>query len=136
MAIKGLSFGEREAYFMREDVKSLDEGGTPFYLQNIPSAVQSRLFDMQSSATVTFGESTQQTVNNRTSARNREAFRFGIGGWDNFNDSDDKPIPYETREIMEGGRTYRVITEETMDRIPLSVVNEVGDEVFRRNTMT
>ena len=137
MAVKGNSFAEHEEYICKDDpARTKEDGATVFYLGNIPSFIQAELKDMQSSATVNFGDAATQTMNNRVSARNRKAFRIGIKGWHNFPDTKGAMIPYEVEPIFEGGRQIMAVAEAIMDRIPLGVWNEVGQEVFNVNTMT
>jgi hypothetical protein len=94
-----------------------------------------RIHDMVAASTLSMGDMTTQTFHQRNAARNREAFRYGIVGWDNFFDDHDSPIEYAAAQTMDGGRLYQVVNDEVLDCVTLSIVNEVGAHVFNSNTM-
>jgi hypothetical protein len=137
MAIKGLASNEVHEYISRDDpCTSKEDGATVFYSKAIPNVIMTRISDNQSMSQTVFGDIQTQTFLQRSSFRNRECFRFAVNGWDNFFDVDDIPIMHETEVIMEGGRTYHVVADRVMDRIRLTTINEVGNDVWSHNTLT
>lgn len=144
MAISGLSSLEREPIFCKDDPcykagrspeENIEDGATVFWGRNIPSGVQAHISDMQTSQQLNLADGGTQTLVNRKSKKNREAFRWGIAGWDKFANADGA-IKYETENVMFEGRSYPVVAEATLNLIPLALINEIGEEIFNRNTLT
>lgn len=137
MAITGISSNERHIVICKDDpCQSIEDGATGFHTSPISNAVITRIHDQQQTASMNFGDVQTQTFQNRTAYRNRECFRFGVKGWDNFFGDDGLPIEFSTMEVMEGGQTYTVVSNSCLDRVRLATINEVGDEIWKRNTMS
>lgn len=137
MAIKGLRANAVMEYISKEDpAQTKDEGATVFYGKSIPNSVITRIADQQQTSTVSMSDMGAQTYQMRTHHRNREAFRFGINGWDNFFDEGEQPIQYETELVMEGGKTFTVVSEGALDRIPGNLIQEIGQRVWNDNNLT
>lgn len=137
MALNGLSSLESEEYISRDDpCKTREEGATIFFLQNIPSAVMARISDMQSAQQVSLMDGATQTFVQRNSAKAREAFKYGVSGWENFADKEGNPIAPEFEQAMVGGESLKVMTEKVMNKIPLAIIREVGDAAFNKNSLT
>ena len=141
MAIRGIASNSVSEYICAEDpCRTLEEGATVFYHVPIPNAIISRISDQVAMASTSYGDLNTQTFQQRTALRNRECFRFGIGasgkGWDNLAMGDGTPIPFETEIIMEGGRTYTVVSDTSMDKLLLNTIQEVGNHIWSSNTMT
>jgi hypothetical protein len=142
MAIKALTPSTRNWYVSQGDEGAADtleqskqNGATIFYWETLPSHVQSACHDMQGQAQLNFADNTQ-TIINRTAYRNREAFRKGVVGWENFHTEDGTPVPCVRDRILEGGRDVYVISDAALDYVPMSIINEVGDHVFKQCSMT
>lgn len=142
MAITGLSLTDQNWYVCRADPgkrdtleESRDAGATIFFFRTIPNKLMSRIHDMQSSASVSMGEQTTQTFHQKVAGKNREAFRYGVSSWENFNDDNDKAIPLEFHNEMEGLQTLAAISETSMNQVRLQTVNEVGAHIFNINTL-
>lgn len=146
MAIRGISYSEQHWYVSRHDPdadpaltedENIEKGATIFYWGAIPSNIMARISDQQQTATVEVGEMMKQTFNQKTGARNREAFKWGVRepGWRNFADKDGPIIP-RWDQILEGGATYKVLSDDTLNRVPLAIMQEVGTEIFNGNSMT
>jgi hypothetical protein len=145
VAIKGLSFSEEHEYICKDDpCKTVEEGATAFYWSPLPNALLTRISDGQASASMSMGDVGTQTIVQKKQWRNRECFRFGVGRWVNFaaeikqrdGSYKDVPILPVFAEHMEGMRTYRCLSDATLDQIPLSTINEIGEHIFNENSMT
>lgn len=137
MALNGLSSLESEEYISRDDpCKTREEGATVFYLKNMPSAVVARISDMQSAQQVSLMDGATQTFIQRNGAKAREAFKHGVSGWDNFPDKEGNPIAPEFEQAMVGGETLKVLSDKTLDKIPLAIIREVGDAAFNKNSLS
>lgn len=146
MAVKGISFAESYWYCSRNDPsfkpemsidQAREQGATVFWWGAIPSIIMARIADNVTSSSVTVGEEMTQTFNQRHAHRNREAFRFGIRkpGWENFLDGEEKPIVPEWNTDMVNGQTYEVLSEQTMNQVPLQIIQEVGAFIFNTNSL-
>lgn len=66
-----------------------------------------------------------------------DAARQGLRGWDNFLDPEtDAPIPFESQAREIAGAQTRVVPLKLMDRIPQSVIMELGQEILNQNEPT
>jgi hypothetical protein len=138
MAIQGISFGEVHEYISRKDpARTKEDGATVFYWGAISNVMMVKIADQQQTTSVEVGDVMRQTFNQKTAARNREAFRHGIRrpAWDNFLDSEGKPILPDWENIMEGGRSYEVLTDAVLDKVPLYIIQEVGAHIFNTNSL-
>jgi hypothetical protein len=142
VAIKGISFTERNWYVPKDDPdrrdtleESLEAGATVFYWSAIPNMIMTDINDMQSSSKITMGAEMSQEFRQRTAMRNREAFRYGITGWDNYFDEKGEQIKFESKTEMRGQQTFRVVSEDSLNCVRLSTMQEVGAHVFNSNSM-
>jgi hypothetical protein len=142
MAVTGLSLTKRNWYVCNADPGKRDdleeckaEGATVFYWRAIANSMMANIHDLVSSSTMRMGDMTTQTFHQKNAERNRMAFRHGITGWETFFDEEGEPIEYATEGDMVGGKTYTVISDDVMNRIPLQIVNEVGAHVYNSNSM-
>ncbi len=62
--------------------------------------------------------------------------RVGLKGWTGFNDKDGKPVSPKFEKSVMGGKTVDVLSEESMDMLPLEVVRELGDAISDFNILT
>jgi hypothetical protein len=140
MAIKGISYSERNEYISKADpAQTREEGATVFYWTALSNNTVTEISDMQNTTQVQVAEdgtTVQQVNNNRMNARNRKAFREGVTGWDNFVDANGKVILCKREEVVEGGRKRTVVSEESMNAVPLEIVNEVGRHIYDECTLT
>lgn len=138
MAIKGLAFNEQNEYITKDDAaQTRADGATIFTWNAVPSKVIARVSDNSTQAEMQFAEGAKQVIINKAAQRNRECFRFGVSNIENFLDPKTGAlIPFVTDNIMEGGTTYKVVAEIVLQRIPLSVINEVGGMIFNQSVQT
>jgi hypothetical protein len=147
MAITGISYSERHWLVSKNDpdadpAKTLDEnreaGATIFHYGAIPNVIMARIQDQMQTSTVEVGEMMKQTFNQKTAARNREAFKWGIRepGFENFCDEEGHPIQPRWEQTLEMGMPYMVLSEETLNQVRLSTMQEIGAEIFNRNSLS
>lgn len=144
MAIRGLSLKEEKEYVCRADPafdsggdfsKMRRDGATIFTITNVPSGIMSRIADM-TQVIETEAYSTKQRYITQPAQKNREAFKYGVLNMENLQDENDRPIPFETVQQYESGQVYLVVSDKTLDRVPTSILSEVGAEVIRINTLS
>lgn len=72
----------------------------------------------------------------RQGLRNLEAVRLGLRGWENFSDPSGDAIPYETTQRAIGSETpMPVPTDDTIGRLGIYLVNEIGEEILNKNAV-
>lgn len=70
----------------------------------------------------------------RTGTRNLQAVRFGIRGWRNFKDPSNADIPIKRRKQIIVGNEYEVLDDDTIGRMGLALVTEIGEYILNRNS--
>lgn len=65
-----------------------------------------------------------------------ETVRFGLRGWSNFTDEDGNELKFSTVEKQLAGRTYNVVSEESMDLLHADVIREISEELTKVNTLS
>lgn len=146
MAITGLSYSEQHWLVSKHDPDAdpgltvddnRDKGATIFWYGAIPNLIMARISDKMQTSTVEMGEMMKQTFNQKTAERNREAFRWGIRepAFENFYDDQGEPIRGDFETVLEMGHSYRVLSEATMNKVRLSTMQEIGSEIFNRNSL-
>ena len=66
---------------------------------------------------------------------NIELVRFGLKGFKNFMFNKD-PVEFKTEKISRYGKTYQVVSDETLGKIPVKVLNVLADEILRIQEVT
>ncbi len=64
-----------------------------------------------------------------------EAVRFGLKGFDNFNDSNDKPIRFDTVSRAVGPYNEKVVSDNIMKIIPPQVKSELAAEILKMSKL-
>ena len=132
MAITGLSKLETVDYIASKDpCKTEAEGATVFVLGTLDKETVGALRDSMQSLEMADGK--QKIVMN-TSATMVKACRMGLKGWRNFKDSEGKDIPFKTEEEYMFGKSFKVVSKETMDKIPLDLIIELGQAIVDKNS--
>lgn len=136
MAIKGLSFSEEEVFISSDDpAKTVDEGATVFWWRNIPSGVMARIQDM-TQVVETEQMSLKQTYKTQHSQKHRMAVKWACKRIDNFFDKKNRPIDVRMEQIFEGGELFEVLSNATLDAIPLAIINEFGQLIIKTQALT
>lgn len=56
--------------------------------------------------------------------------RFGLKGFEHFQDAEGKEIRWETQSVVMGSKTYHVVADKILKQIPLPVVVEMGTRIL------
>ncbi len=111
MGIKGISLGETKDFVSQYDK---DEPKTIFKI----GALDSEIFDL-------LGEDKNPL------RLMSDAIRFGLKGFENFNDSNGKPIKFDTVSRAVGQYNYKVVSDSIMKILPPQVKTELGTEILK-----
>lgn len=134
MAIKGLTLSSVERYISDEDpAKAAEgqEGATVFILGPIDVFITGSVLDkvlIQSNEGIP-----RQVMLNRLYL---ETVRFGLRGWENFQDSAGHEIKYETNKVWVANKEYTVVSDECLVQMPLAVMRDLSQRIQRLNTVT
>jgi hypothetical protein len=69
-------------------------------------------------------------------ASSYETVRFGLRGWERFRDEDGNDLPFSTVKKQVGGVEYEVVSEDTMDALPIDVIREIAEKLNEVNALT
>lgn len=137
MAIKALDLTKT-----RDFVSKLDDGDDPtiWKIGTLSSRDVGQIRDSVTSITfkadANAGQETEQDINTNInrSKMNFEAVRRGLKGIENFLDHEGNAIPFKlvTRDVG-GGVKKSVVPNSILDQIPLSVIEELADEILGDN---
>ena len=115
----------------KDPCKSEAEGATVFMLGAVDKEIIGALRDSMQSLEMADGK--QKVVMN-TSATLVKACRIGLKGWRNFKDSEGKDIPFKLEEGYPFGKALKIVSKETMDKIPLDLAIELGQAIVDKNS--
>lgn len=115
--IKGISLAET-----KEFISSFDKGETKTTWKI--GALDSDIFDL---------------VDNRIGTQPHgfaDAVRFGLKGFDNFYDENDKPVIFSTKKIVIGLTDYTVVSDNIMKIIPPQVKYELAIQIINMSKLS
>lgn len=111
MGIKGISLGETKDF---TSIYDKEEPKTKWII----GALDSDIFDL------VVGQENQLKIAS-------EAVRFGLKGFENFNDSNNKPLKFDTVSRAVGPYNYKVISDNIMKLLPPQVKIELAAEILK-----
>lgn len=132
MAITGLSKVETTEYISEKDpCKNEAEGASVFLIGAIDKELVGALRD--SAQTMELVEGKQTMVLN-TSSMYIKACRAGLKGWRNFKDESGKDIMFKVEDGYLFDKALKLVSKETMDKIPFDLAIELGRAIVDKNT--
>lgn len=129
--LKGISKAESSEYISQSDeFRTESDGATVFLLGALDVNLKTHIQDLAMSF------SSEGTIQNRTNFKLAEAARFGIRGWRMFKDDKGNDIvPVFTRRAV-AGKVYDYLDDASAGALPYMVLQEIGGQVLRINSMT
>lgn len=136
MPIVGLSLEATREYQSKFD----PDVGTPqasrFTISTLDSRVAGKLKDMGTTMHI---DPTRPDDDVATSVNmedvNFQTVQFGVSAWENVVDDKGQPIEYKTVGRRLAGKSYKIIHEDVLSLLPLSVINELAEEVRKVNEL-
>ena len=61
--------------------------------------------------------------------------KFGLKGFSNFKES-GKDVEFKTEDVPLGGKTYKVISEETLEYIPREIIAILSGEILKASEVS
>lgn len=130
MALTAMSVSDTWVFESDRDPDKGTENATKFTLGTLDVFLKGHIFD---SATEISG---QGSITIHTNKTNIEAVRFGLKGWSNFRDKAGNDVPFKTLKRNVGGRSYDVVSDETLNRLSLDDIQELGQAIKTGNVVT
>jgi hypothetical protein len=65
-----------------------------------------------------------------------ETVRFGLKAWGNFTDEAGSELKIVLVDKQLAGRSYKVVSEESMDLLHADVIREISEELTKVNTLS
>ena len=124
----------------REFVSTLDneETKTIFILGVLDNFVRAKIEDMTTRYSIPQNNSTEGTADIQINynQRNLQLVRYGLKGWRNFKDAKGVDVIFETIASAEFGKSYNIISERTIKRLPRNLINELAVEILNDNQIS
>lgn len=134
MAITGLSTSETEEYISQHDTaKTEEDGATIWLLGALDAYTRARIGDNAMIMEQSDDGSSRFKISSGT--RNLEAVKFALRGWRNFPDTEGNENVHKTQSTFMNGKTYQILTDELLNIIPQSIVNELGAKIIEVNSL-
>lgn len=64
-----------------------------------------------------------------------DAVRFGLRGFENFTDENNKPVKFDTVSRAVGPYNYKVVADSIMKIIPPQIKTELGTEILKMSKL-
>lgn len=112
---------------------------TIFHVGSLEVGLMSDIFDgaMNMGAhTIGTNGLPQMDVRMMINKTNVEAVRFGLRGWDNFQDAKGKQVKFAKETISKNGKTYEVVAPECMNCLDVELVQELAERIKARSRVT
>lgn len=137
--IIGLNLDQTLEFISKFDPDKGVEGGNPtvFTLNTLDSRVMGHLRDLSTKMAINPSASKTDDVET-TIAMNDVAFQvvqFGLGGAAPFQDEEKHDIPFAKVKRHLRGKSYSIVSEEIVNRLPLNVIAELSDELRKLNNL-
>ena len=133
MALIGLSVAGTDSFQSSLDPAKGTPEATVFTLGTLDVFITAHIIDraMQFS-----GQGEDTKIEFRNNQQNIDAVRFGLKGWANFKDAAGNDIPFKTLKRNVHGRDYTVVSDDSLNALPLELIEELAGELRKKNTLT
>ena len=138
MAIKGLALHSVRDFQSKHDPDKGREDATTFELGTLDSRVHGHLKDRATRMMIDPNREVDSEV--ETTIEQHEVYyqvcQFGIRGWRNLMDSEGIPLEYKTMKRNLGGKSYEVVSDQSLRQIPTAVLVDIAREIMKQNDLT
>jgi hypothetical protein len=134
LAFKAVNLTKTIKYESDLDSDKGTEAATKFILGAIDSRTWSHVVDTNMESKMTQDGEQLNKFNQMTVAYN--IVRFGLKGFENFLDDENKELVYKTEKFSMAGKAYMVTTEEIMSLLPVNLIMELAGEINSINTVS
>ena len=134
MAIQTLNLDAEWDYKSKFDPDRDGENATVFTLGTLSNRLLSYLQDKATTFKGTNEENVEASIMNASLAI--EVVRYGLRGVKNLQDSEGKPVEFETQRQNVHGMDVRAVKSSIVNVIPKAVIMELAEELQKRNELT
>lgn len=137
MAIIGLTLNAEEAFQSALDPDKGTEEATTFKLGTIDSRVMGKLRDDATSFAV--NPTAPEEEVDVSVGQNQLYYlvcQFGIKLWTKLHDENGNEIPFRTQKRNMGGKSYTIVADDGLCRVPQEVIAEIGQKLLNANEVT
>ena len=134
MSITGLSLSSTRPFESKYDPDRGTPSATKFTIATLDSRVAGKLRDMSTTMHLDPqrpDDEVETSINMEDV--NFQTVQFGVSWWENLLDEDKNEIEYKTIGRRLGGKSYKIIDPDVLALVPLSVIQELADEVRKVN---
>lgn len=137
--IIGLSLDESLEYVSQFDPDKDKPDGNPtkFKLNTLDSRVMGHLRDRSTRLSVNPNAGPNDNVDTEVAMNevNFEMVQFGLGGINPFVDQKGNEIPFKTVKRNLRGKSYEIVSDDVISRLPMKVIAELAGKLRELNNM-
>ncbi len=134
MAIQTLNLDAEWDFKSKFDPDRDGENATVFTLGTLSNRLLSYLQDKATTFKGTNEENVEASIMNASLAI--EVVRYGLRGLKNLQDSEGKPVEFETQRQNIHGMDVRAVKSGIVNVIPKAVIAELAEELQKRNELS
>lgn len=134
MSIRAINLTKTTDHVLSFDDAAGTDDATTFTIGALDSRVFSVIKDKATALPVSaFSNPEGAMASLNMNQTNFEIVVFGLKGWKNFRDDQDKQIAYKTVHTQLGGRTYITIDPELVALLPEEAITELANKIMDFN---
>lgn len=134
MAIQTLNLDAEWDFKSKYDPDKDGENATVFTLGTLSNRLLSYLQDKATTFKGTSEENVEASIMNASLAI--EVVRYGLKGVTNLQDSEGKPVEFETQRMNVHGMDVKAVKSSIVNVIPKAVIMELAEELQKRNELS
>lgn len=135
MPIRAINLTKTIDHVLSFDDAAGTDDATVFQLGALDSRVMSVIKDKATALPVAaFSNPEGAMASLNMNQTNFEIVVFGLKGWKNFFDEDNKPVPYKTIHNSLGNRTYVTVDPELVALLPDDAIAELANQIMDFNS--
>lgn len=115
-----------------KEVEQIEEGATYFILKPLDVFLMGHIYDsasMLSRGTAEGVDSNTIDIKTRVNQTNIEAVRFGLAGFENFQDVEGHSVNFKTGKTSVNGREYQAVSDHILRMFGTALVGELSDQI-------
>ena len=122
MAVKAVTLTKQLRYQSEDDPAKGTNDATTFFLNPLSSWQAAQVSDLLASFTADAAGGGDAQSNMKVHQAAILAVRFGLTGWENFLDEEDRQLDFKNERQNIGGRAITAVTPQLLDRIPMGEI--------------
>lgn len=132
MAIKALSVDKVKQYQSELDPEKGQEGATTFTIKALTARQAAKIRD-KSTKIGTEGDTKEPFVTMEMNKANIEFVKYGVKGWTNLRDEEDKLVPCE---LVKDGDGVDCLSDKCIDFLSPDLIQELANQISGFNSLS